>query len=103
YRLISAQGREHIGQTAFDSTTSHDNQRDYPFLALRVNPNVPNALRNYTETYDYDEVGNINWIHHAALDGTWTRDYHYDAGSLIEPLLHKNNRLTSTTLGNGIF
>jgi hypothetical protein len=72
YRLLSAQGREHIGQTAFDFIPPDGQNRDYPFLGLRVNPNDPRALRHYTRLYEYDEVGNIETVRHKANGGDWT-------------------------------
>src|SRR4029450_8053590 len=39
-------------------------------------------------------------MRHSANGGDWTRDYKYDAASLIEPA-QKSNRLTKTTVGNG--
>ena len=102
YRLISAQGREHIGQTAFfDFNAPHDNNRDYPFFGLQASPNDAKAVRNYTETYNYDEVGNIKSIRHSAQNGSWTRAYNHHESSLLEPG-KKNNRLTSTQVGNGL-
>jgi RHS repeat-associated protein len=101
YRLISAHSREHIGQTAFDFNPLNDNYRDYPFFGLHVNPNDAKAVRNYTETYNYDEIGNIKSIRHSAQNGSWTRSYKYHESSLLEPS-KKNNRLTSTQVGNGL-
>ena len=100
YRLISAQGREHIGQTSFDFNPPDGNYRDYPFVGLRTSPNDPKALRNYHEVYDYDEVGNLKSVRHAATDGNWTRVYTYNELSLLE-VGKKNNRLTLTQIGNG--
>ncbi len=103
YRLISAEGREHIGQTAFDFNPPDGSYRDYPFVGSRAHPNDPKAVRNYTETYDYDEVGNIEKIQHVATAGSWTRRYTYNEDSLLAPP-HTNiysNRLTSTQIGNG--
>jgi RHS repeat-associated protein len=100
YRLISSLGREHIGQTAFDFKPPNNIYRDYPFFGLHVHPNDPKAVRNYTETYKYDEVGNIKSIRHSAQNGSWTRSYTYHESSLLESG-KKNNRLTSTQLGNG--
>jgi RHS repeat-associated protein len=96
YRLLSATGREHIGQTAFDFTPPDGSYRDYPFMGLRASPT---ALRNYTETYSYDEVGNIQNMQHAAAGGSWTRTYTYSEPSLLEPGKNKNNRLTRTNVG----
>ncbi|MFM2304159.1 MAG: hypothetical protein RLZZ135_1569 [Cyanobacteriota bacterium] len=96
YRLIEAAGREHIGQTtsqppemnpglkpAYDSNDW--TRRNLP------HPNQGEAMRNYTEAYEYDAVGNIlAMIHQAAGDtGTWRRDYNYAT---------TNNRLLSTTV-----
>lgn len=109
YRLVRAQGREHIGQTAFDFAPLQDNYdyRDYPFIGLRPGANDPKAMRTYTEEYDYDEVGNIHRMRHTAAGGDWTRFYHYLEPSLLEPgdtsdPGKTNNRLTYTQVGNGI-
>jgi RHS repeat-associated protein len=99
YRLIEARGREHIGQTAFRFAPEDGNLRDYPFVG-NAHPNDVQALRNYTERYAYDEVGNFDVIQHIANSGRWTRSYEYEADSLIEPG-KKSNRLTKTTVGNG--
>lgn len=100
YRLIFAHSREHIGQTAFDFNPLDCNYRDYPFVGLPAGPNDPKAVRNYSETYDYDEVGNIKSIRHSALNGSWTRAYTYSETSSLETGKN-NNRLTCTQLGNG--
>ncbi|MEQ1844073.1 MAG: SpvB/TcaC N-terminal domain-containing protein [Nitrospira sp.] len=99
YRLIEANGREHIGQTAQDINPPNGNRRDYPFIGLRVHPNNMQAMRNYTEHYEYDAVGNFEKLIHHATNGNWTRSYAYDEDSLIEPA-KKSNRLRSTTVGN---
>ncbi len=46
-------------------------------------------MTNYIERYDYDAVGNILKLTHAAQSGGWTRSYDYESGS---------NRLRSTSL-----
>jgi RHS repeat-associated protein len=84
YRLIEAQGREHIGQTSYQPTATRDNDRDYPFQNL-PNANDMQALRNYTERYEYDAVGNIMKM----LHGDWNRFYDYESS---------NNRLRATSL-----
>ena len=93
YRLTAATGREHIGQHA-SPQVDHD---DSP----RMNQPLPTdsaAMRNYTESYDYDPVGNIlAMIHQAGALGSWTRRYDYEAAS---------NRLRATSLpgdGDGVF
>ena len=97
YRLIAASGREHIGQTAFAPPPPVGNLRDYPFVGLAADPNDVHALRNYTEQYQYDAVGNFEAMIHIASNGNWTRDYHYAEPSLIESG-KVNNRLSSTTV-----
>src|SRR5262249_34694023 len=34
-----------------------------------------NALRNYTQTYNYDSVGNLEQMRHVAVNRQWTRNY----------------------------
>lgn len=101
YRLIKAGGREHIGQSAFDLNPPGGNYRDYPFTGNRASPNDLNALRNYTEFYEYDETGNFKTVKHIANNGRWTRTYEYNEDSLIESGI-KNNRLSRTATGNGL-
>ncbi|XYH99955.1 RHS repeat-associated core domain-containing protein [Sorangium sp. So ce1128] len=83
YRLIEATGREHAGGL---SDAPRD-QNDLPIQSL-PHPNDPQALRNYTEQYVYDAVGNLLRMLHQAGTGTWTRWYAYETA---------NNRLASTT------
>ena len=101
YRLIEATGREHIAQTGHDfgPPPPGGNYRDHPFAGLRANPNDPTALRNYTERYDYDAVGNFTTMRHVAANGSWTRAYTYDEASLLEPT-KRSNRLTSSQVGD---
>src|SRR5439155_1443375 len=54
YRLTKADGREHIGQNA----NTQPDYTDIPLLSL-VHPNDGQAMRRYSESYDYDSVGNI--------------------------------------------
>jgi RHS repeat-associated protein len=68
YRLTSATGREHPGQQMPDLN-------DAPLAGL-PHPNDSQALRAYTEQYQYDEVGNILKMIHVASTG-WTRNYQY--------------------------
>lgn len=91
YRLISADGREHIGQT----TTEPVGWSDAARVAIPL-PSDAQAMRNYTETYSYDPVGNIEQLKHSASGGGgFTRTYAYDEPN-ASPM---NNRLTSTTVG----
>ena len=90
YRLITAHGREHIGQLATPQVTFDD----WP----RMNQPLPGdgkAMRKYREHYGYDAVGNILIVSHSAANAGWTRTYSYG-----EPHGHaENNRLTSTHVG----
>jgi RHS repeat-associated protein len=94
YRLIRAAGREHIGQVGQPQTTWNDE-----FRVNLQHPGDGQAMRNYTETYEYDAVGNFEKFIHRAANGSWTRSYAYNEASLIEPA-KKSNRLSSTTVGN---
>ena len=51
-------------------------------------------MRNYTEKYEYDAVGNILSLVHKAHGGKWARRYAYDANNKTP----QNNRLLSTSL-----
>jgi RHS repeat-associated protein len=106
YRLTSATGREHIGQSGLDLNPG-DNHRDYPFLGAKAHPNDYQAARGYSETYLYDEVGNIEEMRHTANGGGWTRAFRYNEESLLEPtrpgiLAKYSNRLSATEVGNGV-
>ena len=80
YRLTNATGREHIGQLAKPETT-WDNE----FRINLPHPNDGQAMRNYSEQYLYDEVGNFEKLIQQAANGNWTRGYIYNEASLIEP------------------
>ncbi|WPD23164.1 MAG: SpvB/TcaC N-terminal domain-containing protein [Candidatus Electrothrix scaldis] len=96
YRLIEAEGREHLGQCALQPT-GNGNCRDYPFAGHGPQPGDPQALRNYLERYVYDEVGNFLSFIHKAESGNWQRDYAYQEASLLEPG-RQSNRLSRTVL-----
>jgi RHS repeat-associated protein len=101
YRLIEAKGREHIGQNGFDFNPPNGDYRDHPFVGHRAHPNDLQALRNYTERYEYDPVGNFEALAHRFNGAGWTRSYEYLENSLLEAG-KKSNRLTRTTVGNGL-
>jgi RHS repeat-associated protein len=84
FRLTSTTGREHAGQA---SPLDH---KDPTRIRNIPQPNAHNALRNYTQTYQYDGSGNIKEIKHVAAGGGWTRSYDYQ---------QNNNRLDKTTVG----
>lgn len=94
YRLITATGREHIGQAAAPQTSWNDEGR------VRLShPHNGQAMRMYTEQYHYDEVGNFLELIHQAGSGSWTRSYTYEEASLIEPG-KQSNRLSQTSVGD---
>jgi RHS repeat-associated protein len=94
YRLINAIGREHAGQAAPDQTVA-------PLGAPIPNPNDVQAMRQYSESYQYDPVGNVLAMLHDATVATsptpgvfqrvWSRAYTPDAGS---------NKLLATSLSS---
>ncbi|MEO8677787.1 MAG: SpvB/TcaC N-terminal domain-containing protein [Vicinamibacterales bacterium] len=100
YRLIEGTGREHIGQTALDYSGPGGSFRDHPFAGA-AHPNDLQAIRNYTQFYQYDEAGNFETMRHVATGGGWTRTYRHLSASLLEAAKH-NNRLTGSTVGNGV-
>lgn len=93
YRLIAAEGREHIGQAAQPETTWDDQSRVH-----LPQPGDGQAMRRYSEQYEYDPVGNFQKMIHQATNGNWTRRYSYNEASRLEPA-KKSNRLSSTIVG----
>jgi RHS repeat-associated protein len=91
YRLIMAEGREHIGQLAPASQTDYD---DSPRMDQPL-PGDGQAMRRYHEHYRYDQVGNILSVMHRAAEGDWTRRYFYSESHLTPA----SNRLASTHVG----
>ena len=81
YQLIQASGREHIGQMG---QVDHNDPDIHPL----PHPNDVEAMRRYTESYEYDGVGNIRAMIHQANSGSWTRHYQYAVDS---------NRLLATS------
>ena len=101
YRLIQADGREHLGQVGGSPIPhSHD---DAPRVGLQ-HPGDGQAMGTYTERYVYDAVGNFLQMQHRGSDPAhpgWTRAYTYTETSLVEPG-KQSNRLSSTQVGNGV-
>ncbi len=87
YRLTSAAGRENNSALTFNS---RDNWNDVSFMH-RLNAGDTMAMRNYTQQYQYDEVGNIEQMKHVSVGNNWTRKYDYET---------TNNRLISTHIGD---
>lgn len=100
YRLISAEGREHLGQAAGAPVAHSHNDR--PRVGIDWAANDGNALGRYIEDYVYDAVGNILSVQHRGTDPAhagWSRTYAYNEGSRLEPA-KRGNRLSGTTVGN---
>ena len=93
YRLTQATGREHIGQLAQPQTDWDDK-----FRTNLVHPGDGSAMRNYTDQYFYDALGNFERLVHQATSGNWTRTYAYNESSMLEGA-KKSNRLSNTTVG----
>ena len=90
YRLTTATGRENNAALTLDKK---DNWNDASFMQ-QLNPGDPIAVRNYTQNYQFDEVGNILLMQHQAQGNNWTRNYDYEK---------LNNRLKNTQIGTEIF
>ncbi len=86
YRLAEASGRENDKPLTFDG---NDNWNDAAYVQ-QLNPGDPLAMRNYTQHYQYDAVGNILQMKHQASGNAWVRNYNYQGN---------NNRLISTQIG----
>lgn len=105
YRLIQADGREHLGQAAGGERlppTAPDGSN--VFHTRLDHPGDGNAMGTYTERYVYDAVGNFLQMQHRGSDPVhpgWTRAYSYAETSLTEPG-KQSNRLTCTQVGNGL-
>jgi len=97
YRLVKATGREHVGQTNGSKNKAIQPNHDDSFRVNHPHPHDGNAMDRYTESYEYDQLGNILNILHDASMGGWKRFYQYTEASLIEPA-KKSNRLSATSL-----
>ncbi len=89
YRLVEAEGREHAAQ---NNLQRYEKAFD-PIVGIPF-PNSPEALQRYTESFDYDAVGNILQLQHSGGNvERWTRRYQYALDS---------NRLLATSLPNDL-
>lgn len=86
YRLVAASGRENNQPLSFDGK---DNWNDAAYMQ-QLNPGDPMAMRSYSQSYQYDAVGNILQMRHQASGNAWVRNYNYQGA---------NNRLISTQIG----
>ncbi|MBB5874379.1 RHS repeat-associated protein [Allocatelliglobosispora scoriae] len=76
YQLVTAEGREHVGQVSDEARTHLD-----PAAVGIPHSNDAQAMRRYTEHYDYDDAGNITQVRHVWQGGSWQRRYAYVAGT----------------------
>ncbi len=97
YRLITAAGREHLGQTGGALSPPQQVTNDDSFRTCLPQPGDGNAMGTYTESYTYDAVGNILAIAHQVGPGSWTRRYSYAEPSQIAAA-ETGNRLSATSL-----
>jgi RHS repeat-associated protein len=88
YRLIEASGRENINAPA----TAPKAGKLAEMLQKQFGTSEK-ALRNYTQHYHYDPVGNIKQVEHKAGAGSWTRHYDY---------FDDSNRLNKTWQGDDV-
>jgi RHS repeat-associated protein len=96
YRLISAHGREHLGQTGAGLNPAAQVTDDDSFRTRLPQPGDGKAMGTYVENYSFDAVGNILSMAHVVASGGWTRNYTYTEASRIvsaEP----GNRLSTTS------
>ncbi|MFC3550085.1 SpvB/TcaC N-terminal domain-containing protein [Lysobacter cavernae] len=104
YRLIQADGREHLGQATGGERLPPTTPDGFNAFHTRLDhPGDGNAMGTYTERYVYDAVGNFLQMQHRGSDLAhpgWTRTYIYVEASLTEPG-KQSNRLTSTQVGTG--
>ncbi len=85
YRLIQANGRQHpgINKTAFQH---HAQDNEFLQIQLKQLPEMNEAdkLENYTETYHYDDSGNLILKQHQAASSSWNQE---------TPVSENSNRL----------
>jgi RHS repeat-associated protein len=97
YRLISATGREHLGQTGAALSAPAQVANDDSFRTGLPQPGDGNAMGTYTETYGYDALGNLLAMAHQVSSGNWTRRYNYSEPSQIDAA-QTGSRLSATSL-----
>ena len=89
YRLIKASGRENNAALKATSIQEYNDSR----FCSTLSKGDSVGLRNYTELYEYDCVGNMLQMKHISEGNSWTRKYCYS---------DSNNHLLSTSIGDTI-
>lgn len=97
YRLVSATGREHLGQTGGGLSPPVQITSDDSFRAGLPQPGDGNAMGTYSERYGYDAAGNLVSMNHQVSSGSWTRWYGYAEPSRITAA-QAGSRLSTTSL-----
>jgi RHS repeat-associated protein len=97
YRLVSARGREHLGQNGGGLAAPVQASNDDSARIRLPQPGDGNAMGTYVETYEYDLVGNLASLVHQVSSGSWTRRHAYAEPSAIVPA-ETGNRLSATSL-----
>ena len=85
YRLTSATGREHLGQSGAGLAPPTQVTADDSARTGLAQPGDGKAMGRYTETYTYDGTASLLSVAHQAASGSWTRRYAYDEPSQIDP------------------
>ena len=100
YRLIEAEGREHLGQSSSSRSWNPNNISGDVCQVPLDHPHNGNAMARYVERYSYDSTGNILSMQHDSHSWrSWTRQYEYFEESYLEPS-QTNNRLSQTRVGS---
>jgi RHS repeat-associated protein len=97
YRLVTAVGREHLGQTGGALAAPQQVTNDDSFRVGLPQPGDGNAMGVYTESYTYDPIGNVQTVSHQVSSGSWTRRYAYNEASQIVGT-DMCNRLSTTSI-----
>jgi RHS repeat-associated protein len=97
YRLVTASGREHLGQTNGALNAAPPVTDDDSFRMRLPQPGDGNAMGTYVETYGYDALGNLLTVAHKVASGGWTSQYTYNESSCIVAN-ETGNRLSTTRL-----
>ncbi len=97
YRLTQATGRActDIGVPRSLADLARCGAYTTPYTGSLPTPNqnnAPDLTERYTETYDYDPMGNLLELGYVADSGPWTRRFGVDSA--------RNNRLTSLEQGS---
>ncbi len=99
YQLTQATGREHAG---LGGNVQRSDQ-DIPFINQLPHQNNADAVRIYTENYEYDLLGNIKRLQHRADGANWNQRYQY--AYEIDPN-NRTNQLKATSISGdaaGVF